>query len=249
MILSDKAKKALLDLGLSSYEVKVYSTLVSYGSLNAIELSRISHVPYNKIYEVLSSLEKKGFIKVEDKRPAIYHPVEPKLAFEKLKKEMEERIQSNIDTALSELSYFFEKKGVKEKSDVWLIRGKDEIIAKLKDMITRCRIEIFASIPKISENLLSVSAILGGLSLKNIKAYIIVSSDLSKTYVDSLKTIAHVRIAGKMFGGGMIVDSKEVLLLLPEEGGEPAALWSDHIGLASFAKNYFMYLWETSPPA
>jgi len=248
MMLSDKAKKALLDLGLSSYEVKAYSTLVSYGSLSAIELSKISRIPYNKIYEVLSSLENKGFIKVEDKRPARYHAVDPKIAFEKLRKELEEKIKNNIDIALSELSYFFEKKGLREKSDVWLIKGKDEIIAKLKDMIARCKLEIFASIPKISESFISISAIVGALSLKNIKAYIIVSNDLSKEYVESLKSLANVRIAGKMFGGGMIADSREVLLLLPEEG-EPAALWSDHIGLASFAKNYFMYLWETTAQA
>jgi hypothetical protein len=46
----------------------------------------------------------------------------------------------------------------------------------------------------------------------------------------------------------LIVDSKEVLLLLSEEDGDFIALWSDHEGLAKFAKNYFLYVWESAKP-
>jgi len=48
-----------------------------------------------------------------------------------------------------------------------------------------------------------------------------------------------------MFGGGVIVDGKEALLLLGEE--KPTlVIWSDHVGLVKFAKDYFQYLWESS---
>ena len=51
-----------------------------------------------------------------------------------------------------------------------------------------------------------------------------------------------------MFGGGVIGDSKHVMILLSEgrsENGdfEPTAIWAEHIGLAKFAKDYFHYLW------
>ncbi len=248
MMLSDKAKKALLELGLSSYEVKVYSSLVSYGKLTAMELSKISKVPYNKIYEVLLSLEKKGFIRVEERRPAKYYPVEPKIALEKLRKDIEERIKSNIEFALSDLSSIFEKKGVREKSDVWLIRGKDDIMNKLKDVIAKCKFELFVSVPKITETLFPLNIIIASLRVKDVKIFALVSNELSNDLIRMFKEVANVRIAGKMFGGGVISDSKEVLLLLPEEG-ETTAIWSDHIGLASFAKSYFMYIWEISNPA
>jgi hypothetical protein len=54
-----------------------------------------------------------------------------------------------------------------------------------------------------------------------------------------------------MFGGGIIADGREVILLLGQEGEEAVglAIWSDHIGLAKFAKNYFEYLWADTEPA
>jgi hypothetical protein len=53
-----------------------------------------------------------------------------------------------------------------------------------------------------------------------------------------------------MFGGGLIADGREVILLLGQERDEAISLgiWSDHIGLAKFAKTYFEYLWHDSAP-
>lgn len=60
MDLSDKSRKAMEDLGLTSYEIKVYVALLESGSMNASEMSKKSSVPYSKIYDVLNSLEEKG---------------------------------------------------------------------------------------------------------------------------------------------------------------------------------------------
>ena len=51
-----------------------------------------------------------------------------------------------------------------------------------------------------------------------------------------------------MFGGGVIGDSRQVMILLGEGRSdigrfEPIAIWAEHIGLAGFAKDYFHYLW------
>jgi hypothetical protein len=51
-----------------------------------------------------------------------------------------------------------------------------------------------------------------------------------------------------MFGGGVIGDSKQVMILLGEGRNgnmnvEPIAIWAEHTGLAGFAKDYFHYLW------
>jgi hypothetical protein len=53
-----------------------------------------------------------------------------------------------------------------------------------------------------------------------------------------------------MYGGGVIADSKDVVLLLGGGGsGEGAssalAIWADHPGLANFARDYFQFLWSS----
>ena len=57
MSISDKTKKSLEKIGMTSYEIKTYTSLLKGGELTASELSQKSGVPYSKIYEVLGSLE------------------------------------------------------------------------------------------------------------------------------------------------------------------------------------------------
>ena len=63
-----------------------------------------------------------------------------------------------------------------------------------------------------------------------------------------LMKLCDVRSREQMFGGGIISDGREVILLLGQEGDQAIslAIWSDHVGLAKFAKNYFEYLWADS---
>src|SRR3989304_4665991 len=49
-------------LGLTDYEMKAYEALIQLGKSTAAKISKLSNVPYGKIYEVLSSLEKKGLV-------------------------------------------------------------------------------------------------------------------------------------------------------------------------------------------
>ena len=56
------------------------------------------------------------------------------------------------------------------------------------------------------------------------------------------------RIRDNMYGGGLISDSKQVILLLSEETetDSGAAIWAEHTGLTLRSKNYFNYLWNDS---
>ena len=57
--ISDKAKKSLEKVGLTSYEIRAYTTLLKVGESNASEISQNSGVPYSKIYEILGSTRRK----------------------------------------------------------------------------------------------------------------------------------------------------------------------------------------------
>ena len=66
MSISDKTKKSLEKIGLTSYEIRAYTTLIKDGESNASEISQNSGVPYSKIYEILGTLEEKGWIGSDD---------------------------------------------------------------------------------------------------------------------------------------------------------------------------------------
>ena len=65
MIVQNHFIKKLKDFGLNSYEAKIWTALLSRGVSSAGELSDIANVPRSRAYDILESLEKKGFILIE----------------------------------------------------------------------------------------------------------------------------------------------------------------------------------------
>jgi hypothetical protein len=72
--------RALQQLGLNAYESRSYLVLLGHSRFKALELAPRSHVPRQKIYEVLDSLVEKGFARVVQDRTKLFSAVEPNLA-------------------------------------------------------------------------------------------------------------------------------------------------------------------------
>src|SRR3989339_267614 len=86
--------RKIFDLNL--YEVKVWTALLSRGTSTAGELSSISDVPRSRTYDILESLEKKGFIVMKLGKPIRFEALTPSL--EKCKKRgVRIRIAAPID--------------------------------------------------------------------------------------------------------------------------------------------------------
>jgi len=62
---------------LNLYEVKIWTALLSRGISTAGELSEIGNVPRSRAYDILESLEKKGFVVMKLGKPIKYLAVEP----------------------------------------------------------------------------------------------------------------------------------------------------------------------------
>ena len=133
--------------GLNSYEAKIWIALLSRGVSSAGELSDISNVPRSRSYDVLESLEKKGFIIMKIGKPIKYIAVPPQEVLERVKqkitndaenqsKNLDKLKDSDILTDLSSLH----NKGVELVEPTELtasFRGRnrvyDQILTMLKD--------------------------------------------------------------------------------------------------------------------
>ena len=62
IVKEDFLKKLKGSFDLNIYEVKIWTALLSKGVSSAGELSDISEVPRSRSYDILESLEKKGFV-------------------------------------------------------------------------------------------------------------------------------------------------------------------------------------------
>jgi HTH-type transcriptional regulator, sugar sensing transcriptional regulator len=85
--------------GLNLYEVKIWAALLSRGVSTAGELSDIANVPRSRSYDVLESLEKKGFVIMKIGKPIKYIAVPPKEVVERVKK----NLKQDADTSIQKL--------------------------------------------------------------------------------------------------------------------------------------------------
>ena len=81
---------------LNLYEVKIWAALLSRGVSTAGELSDIANVPRSRSYDVLESLEKKGFVVMKLGKPIKYIAVPPNEVVERVKKNMREDAEEKV---------------------------------------------------------------------------------------------------------------------------------------------------------
>jgi sugar-specific transcriptional regulator TrmB len=81
---------------LNLYEVKIWTALLSRGVSTAGELSDIANVPRSRSYDVLESLEKKGFVVMKLGKPIKYIAVSPTEVVERVKKNMRAQADEKI---------------------------------------------------------------------------------------------------------------------------------------------------------
>ena len=252
MSISDKTKRALEEIGLTSYEIKTFSALLKTGEQTASDLSQKSGVPYSKIYEVLGTLEEKSWVGSDDSRPTKYFAKSPSTGLETTKQKIESDFLQNQSVILNELVPLYEKSGTSEKPEIWVLSGGVNIATKILELVETCRNEVMIALPKAGEEL--VKQALPKLRLlhdKGVDITILASDTMDKESIKAIKRVATVKIKKGLFGGGIISDKKYVVILLgPEVAGESSsdvvAIWADHTGLAGFARQYFEYLLKDS---
>ena len=252
MSISDKTKKSLEKVGLTSYEIRAYTTLIKDGESNASEISQNSGVPYSKIYEILGTLEEKGWIGSDDSRPTKYFAKSPATGVESTKQKMESDFIQNQNVILNELVPLYEKSGTSERPDIWVLSGAVNITAKILEMVDSCRDEVMITLPEVGVELVKQALPkLRALHDKGVKITVLTSDKIDKESITAIKRVAEVKIKKGLFGGGIISDKRYVVILLgPEIAGENSsdiiAIWADHIGLAGIARQYFEYLLKDS---
>jgi sugar-specific transcriptional regulator TrmB len=235
-------------LGLTGSEVKAYIALLRGGSMTANDVSREARIPYSKVYDALESLHGRGWVEVQKSRPIVYTAKPPDAALEELKARSETERKEREQVALEELMAIYVSRGEQERPDIWILRGTNEILSRVKNLLLNCRTELLIALPpQLVSFADSIEPLMAALKEKGVKSLILTAPELPPDAAAQLGRYAEIRTRKTMYGGGLVSDSREVVLLLSggEQGGLPLAIWASHHGLASFAKDYFEFLWNS----
>ncbi len=122
----ESVAEKLQRIGLTEYEAKAYLGLLGDHLSSASKLSEKSGVPRTKIYQVLESLQRKGWIQVYSGVPLLFKAVNPKEVFERFKRDYGEflgSVQATLEKDVGEMK----EKFVILKFDVGLKSLRDEM--------------------------------------------------------------------------------------------------------------------------
>lgn len=239
---------AIRRLGLSEYELKAYIALLARKGGTAGEVSAASQIPVSKIYDTLRSLERKGLVRVERGRPMRYVPEHPQVASEALKVSIENTLKADLDVFVSALTPIYEGGGP-ERPDLWIIRGEASLWQSVKDVMGRANKQLSVVLPfippEIQQFLISTASLIK--ERRGTVRILLGPQGVGKT-IKTLSSLSEVRVREISFGGGVINDSSEAVLLLLAAGeNRPRlAIYSAHLSLTAIAQLYFNMLWEHS---
>ncbi len=222
---------------LNIYETKVWLALLGRGVASAGEVAEISQVPRSRTYDVLESLEKKGFALVKIGKPVRYLGVKPKVILEKLKNNVRTDAEDKI-ASLSNLKGTEEfskievlyKEGINpiKREDISAaLKGKSNISNYLREIIQNAKKEVI--ICTNAQEIISKAKLFQQtfdiLKKANIKIKFALSGDddLIKQIANKFNMkIKKVNIDAKFF----IIDREEILFYLSRNSDdEDIAIW------------------------
>jgi len=222
---------------LNIYETKVWLALLGKGIASAGEVADISGVPRSRTYDVLESLEKKGFAIVKLGKPVKYLGVKPRMILEKLKnnvrKDAEDRIQSLLKIRETDEYTQLEKlytggiNPAKREDVSAAIKGRSNISNHLKDLLLNAKKEIIicTNAEELSLKSKLFTQTFDTLKKANIKLTVALSGD--KELIKKISTafdikIKQINIDAKFF----IIDRTEILFYLSKGNDkEDTAIW------------------------
>lgn len=261
MAFDSKFLNKLKAFNINSYEAKIWTALLSRGVSTAGELSDIANVPRSRAYDVLESLERKGFIVMKLGKPIKYIAVPPEEVVERVKtnysKEAEEKMSAvddlKSDDVLDELNMLYNH-GVEliEPTDVsGSLKDRNSMYNNLNMLIKKAEKSVI--IMTTPEGLVRKSDALKKTleKAKSRGVQIKIAAPITEEARDAaavLSEIAQVRHIEDIRSRFAILDeNKAVFSLLDDQNIQPdydAGVWVNTDFFAKSLQNMFEHIWE-----
>jgi sugar-specific transcriptional regulator TrmB len=253
--------RKIFDLNL--YEAKVWTALLSRGVSTAGELSNISDVPRSRTYDILESLEKKGFIVMKVGKPIKFVALKPEEVVERVKRnlvveaqEKSKRLeQLKKEEVLDELNTLFTT-GVKfvEPSDLsGSLRGRQNMYNHLDMMIRSAEktVTLVTTADGLSRKLETLMPAFERAKKRGVS--IRIAAPINESNLSVAKDLAKVAEVRDTAGTGVqgrftVVDSEELMfMLLDDKSVHPnydVAVWLSTEFFAKALEQMFELAWN-----
>ena len=250
---------------LNLYEVKIWTALLSRGTATAGELSDIANVPRSRSYDVLETLEKKGFVIMKIGKPIKYLAVQPAEVLERVKKNMHEELTGHINrleelkntSIINELSALHTQgTNLIDPSELsGSIKGRHNLYGHLELLIKNAQnsVTIMTTSQGFLRKVEGLKPVFEKLKKKGVA--IRIAAPLTKETKDAIKEItpfAEIRHTDSK-ARFCVVDGKELMFMILDDQDVnqtyDVGIWVNTPFFAKAMENLFDNAWKTMKPA
>ncbi len=222
-------------IGLNDSEAKVYLTLLQNGSISGYEASKLSGISRSKVYLILESLIKKGYI--------MYTQLEKNNKYSALPiKEIVSKVESETKEVLDLLTDQLENYPQRTNmDDLWHIQSNTNTFEKCKEIMNRTKDELLLQI--WSDDLDNLIEELQLLEQKGIKMGIVIFNlnknqqvPLKKYYQHGMSQAKKLDMSGRWIT--LVSDNKEVVFGQIINDNIAEVIWSESKPMVLLASEY-----------
>jgi sugar-specific transcriptional regulator TrmB len=254
--------QALVDLGLTLVQARVYLTLVRFGASKTLAISKISKVAQPDVYRALSKLQELGLVEKLIEVPFQYRAIPADLGIAILletKKEQYEKVRTGAQKLLDTVKTIKPDNANQPiRSQFVMIPEGSAVVERMNSAIahSQINIDLFLSWKRFSRGIASTHAeSMESAWAKNVKIRFIIENPLESNTAKQLiqfcrekpfTQIKFIRYCPSVVLG--VYDKKEVFIIVDPKTDLPGspALWSDNSSLIVLAQDYFEILWLTA---
>lgn len=265
IVKDDFLAKLRRHFGLNLYEVKIWTALLSRGTSTAGELSDIANVPRSRSYDILESLEKKGFVIMKIGKPIKYIAVSPKEIVDRVKKNVrqdsDERLKRLEDLkgtdVIGELNNLHTQ-GIElvEPSELsGSLKGRHNLYNHMELTIKGAEdtVTIMTTTQGLLRKIEGMKPVFEQLKKKGVKVRI--AAPLNKETIPALKDLGNVAEIRHTDSKGrfILVDRKEILFMIADDASVhptyDVGIWVNTPFFANAMEDLFELAWKEMKPA
>ncbi|MFX1377144.1 MAG: TrmB family transcriptional regulator [Promethearchaeota archaeon] len=257
----ENVKDSLRSIGLTDYEISIYLTLISRGPMDARELSETSGVPYSRIYNILTQLEKDKMwiIKEEESRPSRYFAKSPDEALVIAKKQYSDNFNDHSNKIIHSLTPIYQSHDTPIKIALYVHRGRDVCINRSLSLINLAKTSIYFTstefeLLELFFDDIKKARARGVTDIKLLVESKALEEKNFKSLLKKYKTICEIRWRDQIFGSSVIVDEGEDAFIILSESFFPQkmsyfGIVTDHVAFGPSALYYYDYLYKSANEA
>lgn len=224
---------------LTEYESKTYLALVAQGPSTVKEIREAAAIPYSREYDVLQSLEKRGFVESQPGRPKRFKAVAPEKVLDKELKDRKKAVKALLTFADNIKEK--QRQSMEMENVIWTLRGMDKIREKISEMIRAARKEILIIGRNPVTTELEDALIEAGKRGVKIRALGMFQGNVK----EALKRVgAEYYSFEHNHSRFLLVDDAELILASEDPANYPFALYNQNKSCINLYQNYFRHIWQ-----